>query len=58
MKHVPKHLQLTWPCDRLVAEGLATITEVETVLSLSGVAHYIDVADFWHELRDVEESKS
>ena len=55
MKPVPAHLQLTWPCDRLVAEGLATITEVETLLSLSGVMHYIDVADFWHELS--EESK-
>ncbi len=50
MKKIPEAVQADWPCRRLVLEGIATVTEVETTMSIDDVADWVECSDFWAEI--------
>ncbi len=39
----------TWPCERLIIEKVASLTEIETHYSINDLADMNDALDAWQE---------
>lgn len=48
---IPPELEGDWPCRRLVLEKIATITELETILSIDDVDLWSRALQSWNNAR-------